>query len=569
LWIVSKSYKIAKIKYKNKQKMNVDQGKIVEILLRQNYVTAEDIKRAEDYLKTHEISLVDYLISSEIITKDLLGQAIAESWGIPYADLNSSQPSPEQVMKISEDLAREKRVVVFKLEKDRVIIATDTPGQKNLALDLGKIFVGKKIIIAYSLPDDINDALVSYRKSLETRFTKIIEKNKRVAPEILDEMLSDVLAFKASDVHFEPEEKEVVVRFRVDGVLQEAGRLPREYYENILNRIKVLAHLRIDEHAAAQDGAIRYVNKNLTVDLRVSIVPTMDGEKIVMRVLSEYVQGLGLSDLGFSQEQQVSLEQASKKPFGMILVAGPTGSGKTTTLYALLKKLNKPGVNITTIEDPVEYKILGVNQIQINSQTDLTFAKGLRSIIRQDPDIILVGEIRDHETAEIAVNAALTGHLLFSTFHANDAATAIPRLLDMDVEPFLLASTLELIIAQRLVRKICEHCRYSLSMNRQEISQKHPEMTKYFLEGQNTFYQGKGCEVCNHTGYKGRTAMYEFIKITPDMENLMLKNPSKQAIVDLATKQGFVSMFEDGLRKVKQGVTTLEELLRVVEAPEK
>ncbi len=549
--------------------MNVDQGKIVEILLRQNYVTAEDIKKAEEYLKTHEISLVDYLISSDIITKDLLGQAVAESWGIPYADLNSNQPTPEQVMKINEDLAREKRVVVFKLEKELVVIATDNPGQKNLAEDLGKIFPTQKIRIAYSLPEDIDEALVAYRKSLETRFTKIIEKNKRVAPEILDEMLADVIAFKASDVHFEPEEKEVVVRFRVDGVLQEAGRLPREYYENILNRIKVLAHLRIDEHSSAQDGAIRYVNKSLNIDLRVSIVPTMDGEKIVMRVLSEYVQGLGLSELGFSREQQDILEQASKKPFGMIVVAGPTGSGKTTTLYALLKKLNRPEVNITTIEDPVEYKIVGVNQIQINPQTELTFAKGLRSIIRQDPDIILVGEIRDHETAEIAVNAALTGHLLFSTFHANDAATAIPRLLDMDVEPFLLASTLELIIAQRLVRKVCEHCRYSISLSKLEIAQKHPEAARFFADGQNTFYQGKGCDICNHSGYKGRTAIYEFIKITPEMENLMLKHPSKQEIMAIAKLQGFISMFEDGLLKVRQGTTTLEELLRVVEAPDK
>lgn len=549
--------------------MEIDQKKIVDILLRQNYVTADDVKKAEEYLKKNDVPLLDYLLSNDLITKDLLGQAVAESWHIRYADLNSNQPSPEQLMKIPEDYARQKRVVLFDSNKDQTIVTTDDPGQKNLLEELNKLFVGQKVVLAYSLPEDIDDALVVYRKSLETRFTKIIEKNKRVAPEILDEMLADVLAFKASDVHFEPEEKEVVVRFRVDGVLQEAGRLPKEYYENILNRIKVLAHLRIDEHFAAQDGSIRYANKNLVIDLRVSVVPTLDGEKVVMRVLSEYVQGFSLADLGLSTVQQNILEQVSSKPFGMIVVAGPTGSGKTTTLYALLKRMNKPEVNITTIEDPVEYKIIGVNQIQINNQTDLTFAKGLRSIIRQDPDIILVGEIRDHETAEIAVNAALTGHLLFSTFHANDASTAIPRLLDMGVEPFLLASTLELVVAQRLARKICEHCRFSLSMNRQEIAQKHPELAPYLPEGQSTFYQGKGCEICNHTGYKGRIAFFEFIKITPEMETLMLKNPSKQEIIALAEKQGFVSMFEDGLSKVKAGVTTLNELMRVVETPEK
>ncbi len=549
--------------------MEIDQKKIVDILLHQNYVTVEDVKKAEEYLKKNNVPLLDYLLSNDLITKDLLGQAVAESWHIRYADLNSNQPSPEQLVKIPEDYARQKRVVLFNLEKDQVVVTTDNPGQKNLLEELKKLFSDKKVILAYSLPEDIDDALVVYRKSLETRFTKIIEKNKRVAPEILDEMLADVLAFKASDVHFEPEEREVVVRFRVDGVLQEVGRLPKEYYENILNRIKVLAHLRIDEHFAAQDGSIRYANKNLVIDLRVSVVPTLDGEKVVMRVLSEYVQGFSLADLGLSVDQQKILEQASSKPFGMVVVAGPTGSGKTTTLYALLKRMNKPEVNITTIEDPVEYKIIGVNQIQINNQTDLTFAKGLRSIIRQDPDIILVGEIRDHETAEIAVNAALTGHLLFSTFHANDASTAIPRLLDMGVEPFLLASTLELVVAQRLARKICEHCRFSLSMNRQEIAQKYPELAPYFTEGQSTFYQGKGCEICNHTGYKGRIAFFEFIKITPEMETLMLKNPSKQEIIALAVEQGFVSMFDDGLSKVKAGVTTLNELMRVVEAPEK
>jgi type II secretory ATPase GspE/PulE/Tfp pilus assembly ATPase PilB-like protein len=232
------------------------------------------------------------------------------------------------------------------------------------------------------------------------------------------------LAFKASDIHFEPQEKEVVVRFRVDGLLHEAGRFTKEVYENILNRIKVQAHLRIDDHFSAQDGAIRFAKEQGVVDMRVSVIPTLDGEKITIRLLAEYVKGFTFADLGVSEKDQAVFLSAAKKPFGMILVTGPTGSGKTTTLYALLKMLNNPAVNITTIEDPVEYKILGVNSIQVNPQTNLTFAKGLRSIVRQDPDIILVGEIRDLETAEIAVNAALTGHLLFSTFHANDAATA-------------------------------------------------------------------------------------------------------------------------------------------------
>lgn len=253
----------------------------------------------------------------------------------------------------------------------------------------------------------------------------------------------------------------------------------------------------------------------------------------------------------------------------MILVAGPTGSGKTTTLYGLLKLVNSPDVNITTIEDPVEYKVLGVNQIQINPQTNLTFAKGLRSIVRQDPDIILVGEIRDNETAEIAVNAALTGHLLYSTFHANDAATAIPRLLDMGIEPFLLASTLEVIVAQRLVRKICDHCKHSVTKSAGDFTTPQLKSSLSYFEGKSiTLYEGKKCEMCGHTGYKGRTAIFEFIQITPEMQNLILRSPSTQEIWQLARKEGSKTLFEDGIEKVKAGVTTLEELLRVAEPPQ-
>jgi len=267
-----------------------------------------------------------------------------------------------------------------------------------------------------------------------------------------------------------------------------------------------------------------------------------------------------LSDLGLLPADKETITQAAHKPFGMILVVGPTGSGKTTTLYSLLKTLNSPEVNVTTIEDPVEYKLAGTNQIQVNTKTGLTFAKGLRSIVRQDPDVILVGEIRDEETAEISVNAALTGHLLLSSFHANDASTAIPRLLDMAVEPFLLASTLELIIAQRLVRKICESCRVSIPTPTNKL----PENVKSFFSGDAvTLYKGKGCTACNHTGYKGRTAIFEFIQISPELKNIVLQNPSSQQVWEVARKMGSESLFGDGLRKVKSGVTTLDELMRV------
>jgi type IV pilus assembly protein PilB len=412
--------------------------------------------------------------------------------------------------------------------------------------------------------DDIDNAFSHYRKSLATRFAKIIEGKERIAPEILDEIINDGLTHKASDIHFEPDEDTVTIRFRIDGVLHEAGVMPKEHYENILNRIKVQARMRIDEHNSAQDGSVRHqINDTEKVDLRISIVPTLDGEKIVIRILAEYVKNLNFSNLGLSIKHQEILEEEARKPFGMILVTGPTGSGKTTTLYALLKLLNKPEVNITTIEDPVEYKIPGINQIQINNQTNLSFAKGLRSIVRQDPDIILVGEIRDKETAEISVNAALTGHLLLSTFHSNDAATAIPRLLDMEVEPFLLASTLELVIAQRLARRICEHCRVSINKEDKVIKKLIKNIDPKLADKISTLYKGKGCNICSDTGYSGRTALYEIIKVSAEMQDLILQNPSKQQLWDLAQKQGSVSLFEDGLEKVKSGVTTLEELMRV------
>jgi len=405
-------------------------------------------------------------------------------------------------------------------------------------------------------------------RQITTKFSAIIAGGSIPAPEVVDKMIEDALQHRASDIHIEPQHEDVTVRFRIDGVLYEVGKIPKTNYENILNRVKVQAHLRVDEHFSAQDGSLRHEVGDDIIDVRISIVPTIEGEKIVMRMLAVYVPNLSMGDLGVSEDDQKKLLKAIKKPFGMILAVGPTGSGKTTTLYALLKTFDSSEINLTTIEDPVEYKIAGANQIQVNLQTNLTFAKGLRSIVRQDPDVILVGEIRDNETAEIAVNAALTGHLLFSSFHANDAATGIPRLLDMGIEPFLLASTLEIIAAQRLVRKICEKCKYKKTTTIDEIEKFLPGVGKFFPQKSFTTYAGRGCPSCSNKGYQGRTAIYEIINITPEMEDLILKNPSSQEISEFARKQGSRSLFEDGLDKVMKGITTPQELLRVASPPE-
>lgn len=548
--------------------MNLEDPRLKDILLQQGYVTPEDVQKAEEISAAHHISIVESLITENIITKDLAGQAIAEFYTIPFSDISSNTPAHDVITQIPEQLAKKHRVVLMSENDKEATIATDDPTRTDLVTQLQPLFEGKQIVTTYALPDEIETIFLHYRKPLETRFSSILKSQKRIAPEIIDEIISDAVVFRASDIHFEPLEHDVIIRFRIDGILHEAGRIPKEYYENIVNRIKIQAHLRIDDHFSAQDGATRFEREGAISDLRVSLIPTLDGEKIVIRILSEYVRSFSLTDLGLSSRDRDIFVKTAQKPFGMILVSGPTGSGKTTTLYGLLKILADPRVNITTIEDPVEYRVAGINQIQVNTQTNLTFSQGLRSIVRQDPDIILVGEIRDTETAEIAVNAALTGHLLLSTFHANDAATSVPRLLDMGIEPFLLSSTLELIVSQRLIRTICRTCRVSISQPVKDIDPSIPHIEHYFPERTVTLYQGKGCEVCNHTGYVGRTAIYEIIPMTREMRELVLHNPSSQDVWKLARVQGAHSMFEDGIEKVRAGLTTVEEILRVAEPQE-
>ena len=461
---------------------------------------------------------------------------------------------------------------MYKNEDGSITVATSNPGKKDKIIEVIKetITDAPEIVIVFAAKEAIESSFAFYRKPLNTRFRKIIEEHKKIAPEIIEELFADAIQLGASDIHFEPQENVVVVRFRVDGVMHEAGRIPKEYYEGIVNRIKIAGNMRIDEHFAAQDGAIRWKGGGRAMDVRVSIVPIVDGEKIVMRLLSEYVRTLTLTDLGFSQKLLTKIVKTAHKPFGMILATGPTGSGKSTTLYGLLKIRNSPDINISTIEDPVEYKIPSINHIQVNPKSGLTFERGLRALVRQDPDIILVGEIRDNITAQISVNAALTGHLLFSTLHANDASTAIPRLLEMGIEPFLLASTLELIIAQRLIRRICNHCRFSYNISHEDACQLFSGAENYFEKEKKevTLYKGKGCKTCGETGYKGRVGVYELLDITTEIEELIIKQRPSGEIDALARSQGMHTLFEDGLEKVQSGITTIEELLRIATPPE-
>jgi len=496
---------------------------------------------------------------------------MAEYYQVPFVDLRSQPPDPTTVELLPEKFALAfDAIAIAKQDDGTLLVATSSPERDHLVSEIKKILPDvPKVALSYASKESIESALSFYRKPLDTRFRKIIERHKKVAPEIIEEIFADAVQLGASDIHFEPQEKIIVVRFRVDGVMHEAGRLPREYYEGIVNRVKIAGNMRIDEHFSAQDGAIRWRSRGRYMDVRVSIVPIVDGEKIVMRLLSEYVRTLTLADLGFDPEQRDIIVKVAYKPFGMILATGPTGSGKSTTLYGLLKIRNTPNVNIATIEDPVEYKIPGINHIQVNTKTGLTFDKGLRAIVRQDPDIILVGEIRDNITAQISVNAALTGHLLFSTLHANDAATAIPRLLEMEIEPYLLASTLELVIAQRLMRRTCMNCRYSIVMSHEDACQLFPHAERYFKgEKKVTLYRGKGCSACGETGYRGRAGVFELLAMTPEIEELIVKRRTTAEINATARAQGMLTLFEDGLKKVRSGLSTIEELLRIAAPPE-
>ncbi len=381
---------------------------------------------------------------------------------------------------------------------------------------------------------------------------------------LVDSLVQAAFLSRASDIHFDPAEKQIAVRFRIDGVMHDFYVFPKTIQQEVISRIKVLSGLRTDEHQAAQDGRFRITFDTVNVDVRVSIAPTYYGENCVMRLLADQAATFTLESLGFEGRDLDVVKRNIKKPYGMILATGPTGSGKTTTLYTILKMLNTKEVSIITIEDPVEYSLEGIDQIQVNTRTGLTFANGLRSILRQDPNIVMVGEIRDEETAGIAVNAALTGHLLLSTLHTNDAATTLPRLLDMGIEPFLIASTVNVAIGQRLVRKICEGCKTKKAISADELKSLSSVIPTKTLEGAKAFYYGKGCATCDHSGYKGRIGIHEVMEIDDEVRVALMKNADSSEIKKIAIKNGMTMMVEDGFRKAIDGVTTIEEILRVI-----
>lgn len=527
----------------------------------------------------------DAIVAKGLISEANLGRIIADLMKVKFVHLGVTAIDLEVLKKVSFDFASVNQVIAFKEDENFLHVAMTNPEDERIK-NLLKKRVGKEVISFLATKRDIEDTLVMYHQNMQEVIEKIIkesrvkgvdEKNKKDVELPVIKIVETIITFgyqnKASDIHIEPQEKKSLIRFRVDGILADMASLPKDIHEQILTRIKVLASLRTDEQKAAQDGKIvtKVNHDENELDIRVSIVPVTDGEKCVLRLLSERSRQMSLQDLGLLDSDIEKLKTAYQMPHGMILSTGPTGCGKTTTMYGILKILNTREVNIATIEDPVEYEIEGTNQIQVNSKTGLTFAKGLRSIVRQDPNIILVGEIRDAETANISVNAAMTGHLVLSTLHTNDAATCFPRLLDMKIEPFLVGSTVNVVIGQRLVRKICLNCRESLAIDLEQIKANFSAefIKKYNLEDKkNHFYHGRGCPVCHQTGYSGRIGIFEVMFVDDKIRKAIQEKRNASEINKIAIKNGMNSMLDDGLIKVKQGLTTIQEIIRVTKEEE-
>lgn len=563
--------------------MEISRAKLHELLVLPGHIKEADFKAQVKKVKEEGRLLWDILVASGAIKDKEIGQLVAQDLGYSFIDLRDEKIDEAALVMIPEIMARVQGVIVFAQTAEEVKVGMVNPDDSLIKNIIAKRF-GKAVRPFFISNEDLRLALKKYQTNSEenlrnkiSAFSASVEPGElqdKIIVEIVDLMLQYAQASRASDIHIEPQNTNVVLRFRIDSIMHEVIVLPKDLAGNITLRIKIMAKMRTDEHRSAQDGKFSFAVDKESIDVRVSIVPVTDGENIVLRLLSASNRRLSINDLGLNDKNSAIINKYIKHPHDMILSTGPTGSGKTSTLYGILKIINKKAVNIATIEDPVEYDIEGISQIQVNEKTNLSFAQGLRAIVRQDPDIIMVGEIRDEETAGIAINSAMTGHLVLSTLHANDAATTIPRLLEMGIEPFLLSSTLKLIIAQRLVRKICSKCRSSYKISKEEIAaiKRSRELIDVFeKQGINDynalrFYKGTGCSVCADTGFSGRIGIFELLIVDDKIRELIIKEAPSTDIEHQAKRNGMATILEDGIDKVMQGTTTLNEVLRVTES---
>lgn len=597
--------------------MRISDSLVEKFLIDADKVKSDQLQSLREEEAAENRPLQDLAIGNGIISEKELTKLYAEEIDVPFIELNPKEIKREVLKLIPERIARQYAVVLFGIDDDgSKLLAMEDPDDIQ-ALSFLKKQLGDSIKVHIATRSHVQTALDQYRGNIGTELTKVVsgeELDEEVDDTIDEEDLAEdspiaqtvnliieyAIRSSASDIHIEPREGHVIVRYRVDGVLREANKLPKRVHSALISRIKILANLKIDERRAPQDGRFKIQVGASTYALRVSTLPISEGEKVVMRILDESGKPVTLEELGYWGPSFDVISKAIEQPHGMVLVTGPTGSGKSTSLFSILSQLNKPSVNISTIEDPVEYKIPGANQTQVNPKANMTFAAGLRALLRQDPNIIMVGEIRDSETAGLGVQAALTGHLVFATLHTNNAATCLPRLLDMSIEPFLIASTVRAVVGQRLVRRLCVSCRESVKPDATELKKINDifktkdssimkqinELEKQALDGgvgkpsdKNSdtaelstsessvkrIWRAKdgGCDSCGGIGYKGRVGIYEVLNNSQAIEKLIVANATSDDIQEQAIKDGMITMQLDGFIKALRGQTSIEEILRV------
>ena len=580
--------------------MKIGENQLKAFLLDSGLIDEKKFGEVLEKAKKMNKKVEDVLISEGLVGKEQLLKLEAYILGIPFIDLEKEKIDPDVLRIIPEPIARAHNVIAYKKKGNDLAVAMLDPEDLR-TIEFIKKTSNLRILPRLTNVESIKNALRQYSKTLEAEFGELIKKEageiktikeeefveeklelKKVAEElpiikIVDTLLKHAILERASDIHIEPLEKEVLVRYRIDGILRETMVLPRQIAPGIVARIKVLSNLKLDEHRLPQDGRFKVETQDYKYSIRVSILPVFDGEKIVMRLLPESAKAFTLEELGLRGLSLERIHDALLKPIGMVLVTGPTGSGKTTTLYSMLEILNTPMVNISTVEDPIEYRMPRINQTQVNPKIGMTFASGLRALVRQDPDIIMVGEIRDEETASLAINAALTGHKVLSTLHTNTASGAIPRLIDMEAEPFLLSSTLNLIMAQRLVRRLCdEKEKYFLDEDKIKTISKYCDLERVLkilkeekIVPENAkwqdlpFYKPKPTKE-SPDGYKGRIGIFEVFPVTETIKNLIVRKATSDEVQEQAKREGMILMVEDGVIKAVQGVTSIEEVLRVI-----
>ncbi len=585
--------------------MDYQARNLLEGLLASGKLKQEDIEKLKVEAITRNMDISSYLLEKELVTEADILNTKSKLLGIPLFLESRLTVSPDLISLVTSDLAKNYSVIPYsldKVKKELVLIMVKPEDQS--AIDFFQKRTGFRVSTMLTSKDNFEVLLnFVYNQSLSGDISSVLKRGKEVTEEngvrlvtadtiaqiikepkiveIVRKILEHAIRLRASDVHIEPQASITRIRYRIDGILEEKLSLDKEFHAALVSRIKILSGMKIDEKRVPQDGRFNFSSEWGEVDLRISSLPTVNGEKIVMRLLKKSDRVPTLGELGIRAKALATLQEAIRIPHGIILATGPTGSGKTTTLYSLLTMINTPKVNIVTLEDPVEYQMVGVNQVQVNPQAGLTFASGLKSFLRQDPNIIMVGEIRDEETTQLAVQASLTGHLVFSTVHTNSAAGALPRLLDMGAEPFLLASSMTAAIGQRVLRKICESCIYSYVPDASIVAdmkevlgglyegwvKSNVEKVEVAKKNNAPFmlYKGKGCEKCNNSGFMGRTGIYEALRVTEKIAKLIMERADANTIEKVAMDDGMITMKQDGYLKVLEGITTMEEVIRVAQ----